>query len=110
MNKQFYLQILAVLLTASFLGSCNNKQHDKQISSLSISTQQDPISFDLPFTLQNSTIFYLVNDVGRNGYYEQKPIADLLGRMGEERGPDCIVAAGDTQHFDGEASANDPLW
>ena len=30
--------------------------------------------------------FYIANDLGRNGYYDQKPIAELMGTMGEEVG------------------------
>ena len=54
--------------------------------------------------------FYMANDLGRNGYYDQKPIAELMGVMAEEVGPECVIAAGDIHHFDGVASVNDPLW
>ena len=54
--------------------------------------------------------FYMANDLGRNGYYDQKPIAELMGVMAEEVGPECVIAAGDVHHFDGVASVNDPLW
>ena len=54
--------------------------------------------------------FYIANDLGRNGYYDQKPIAELMGTMAEEVGPECVIAAGDIHHFDGVASVNDPLW
>lgn len=60
--------------------------------------------------LKGDVRFFLANDLGRNGYYEQKPIAELMGRMAETIGPDCVVAAGDVHHFDGVASVNDPLW
>lgn len=30
--------------------------------------------------LEKPLNFYLVNDLGRNGYYDQKPIAELLGK------------------------------
>lgn len=53
---------------------------------------------------------FVLNDMGRNGYYDQKPIAELAGRMADVIGPDCIVATGDVHHFDGVASVNDPLW
>ena len=53
---------------------------------------------------------YVANDLGRNGYYDQKPIAELMGEMAEEVGPECVIAAGDIHHFDGVASVNDPLW
>lgn len=54
--------------------------------------------------------FYIANDLGRNGYYDQKPIAELMGEMGKEIGPEFVVATGDIHHFDGIASVNDPLW
>ena len=43
--------------------------------------------------------FYIANDLGRNGYYDQKPIAELMGQMDEEVGPVCVIAAGDVHHF-----------
>ena len=54
--------------------------------------------------------FYIANDLGRNGYYDQKPIAELMGTMGEEIGPEFVLAAGDVHHFEGVRSVNDPLW
>ena len=55
-------------------------------------------------------IFFMANDLGRNGYYDQKPIAATMGRMAEEIGPEFIVAAGDVHHFEGVRSTEDPLW
>lgn len=60
--------------------------------------------------LKRDINLYLANDLGRNGYYDQKPIAELMGRMGETIGPKCVIAAGDIHHFNGVASVNDPLW
>lgn len=60
----------------------------------------------LPRTLN----FYMVNDMGRNGYYDQKPIAELLGVMAETVGPECVFAVGDVHHFWGVESTSDPLW
>ena len=31
--------------------------------------------------------FYLCNDMGRNGYYDQKPLAELMGEMAETVDP-----------------------
>ena len=53
---------------------------------------------------------YLCNDLGRNGYYDQKPIAELMGRMAETVDVECVVAAGDVHHFEGVRSVDDPLW
>ena len=61
-------------------------------------------------TLKKEVNFFLANDLGRNGYYDQKPIAELMGVMAEEIGPECVLAAGDVHHFDGVQSVNDPLW
>ena len=33
--------------------------------------------------LKKDVNFYVANDLGRNGYYDQKPIAELMGRMAE---------------------------
>ncbi len=60
--------------------------------------------------LKSDVNFYMANDLGRNGYYDQKPIAELMGVMGETIGPDCVVAAGDIHHFNGVTSTSDPLW
>ena len=54
--------------------------------------------------------FYLANDLGRNGYYDQKPIAEMMGKMAENIDIECVVAAGDVHHFEGVRSISDPLW
>ncbi|MBQ8520647.1 MAG: metallophosphoesterase [Bacteroides sp.] len=61
-------------------------------------------------TLKKDANFFMANDLGRNGYYDQKPIAELMGVMAEEIGPECVIAAGDVHHFEGVQSVNDPLW
>lgn len=61
-------------------------------------------------TLKKDANFFMANDLGRNGYYDQKQIAELMGVMAEEIGPECIIAAGDVHHFDGVQSVSDPLW
>ena len=55
--------------------------------------------------------FYVANDLGRNGYYDQKPIAELMGVMAENgTAPEFVLATGDVHHFEGVRSVNDPLW
>lgn len=54
--------------------------------------------------------FYVVNDLGRNGYYDQKPIAERMGEMEGVFGAEFVAALGDVHHFEGVASVNDPLW
>ena len=60
--------------------------------------------------LKGEINMYMANDIGRNGYYDQKPIAELMGTMAETIGLECVVAAGDIHHFNGVASVSDPLW
>lgn len=54
--------------------------------------------------------FIVANDLGRNGYYDQKKIAELMGAVADAVGPEAVLALGDTHHFDGVASISDPLW
>lgn len=61
-------------------------------------------------TLKKEANFFMANDLRRNGYYDQKPIAELMGVMAEEIDPECILAAGDVHHFEGVQSTRDPLW
>ena len=61
-------------------------------------------------TLKGDVNLFMANDLGRNGYYEQKTIAELMGVMGETIGPEAVVAAGDVHHFEGVVSTQDPLW
>lgn len=53
---------------------------------------------------------FVANDLGRNGYYQQKPIAEMMGEMAEVIGPEAILALGDIHHFNGIQSIYDPLW
>jgi len=60
--------------------------------------------------LEKDVNFYIANDLGRNGYYDQKPIAELMGRMAETVDIECVAAIGDVHHFYGVRSTQDPLW
>lgn len=60
--------------------------------------------------LDGNVNFIVANDLGRNGYYDQKPIAELMGTVAEQIDPEAVLALGDTHHFDGVQSISDPLW
>ena len=51
--------------------------------------------------LKGDVTLYMTNDMGRNGYYDQKPIAELMGEMAGVVDPECVFAAGDIHHFNG---------
>ena len=70
-------------------------------------TAQEKIDYSV---YEDKFNMYVANDLGRNGYYDQKPIAELMGIMAEEVGPEFVIAAGDIHHFEGVRSVQDPLW
>lgn len=70
--------------------------------SLTVSAQSKIVKGDIKL--------FIVSDMGRNGYYDQKRVADIMGTVAEEIGPDAVLALGDTHHYGGVESINDPLW
>lgn len=52
----------------------------------------------------------IASDLGRNGYYEQKPIAEQMGEWADKADVEFIAAIGDVHHFNGVISTQDPLW
>ncbi len=54
--------------------------------------------------------FILVNDAGRNGAYDQKPIAAEMGALAERADIEFVAGAGDIFHYMGVQSTTDPLW
>lgn len=60
--------------------------------------------------LKSDVKLMVANDLGRNGYYQQKPIAELMGKVAEAYGPDAVLALGDVHHYGGVQSVSDPLW
>lgn len=103
MNRRNYLQTLSALFATTVFAGCAAESKEK-------TGDKTAPAFDVPDMPEESTRFFLVSDLGRNGYYEQKPIAEWMGKLAEEIGPDFVIAAGDTHHFEGVASVDDPLW
>jgi hypothetical protein len=54
--------------------------------------------------------FIIANDLGRNGYYDQKTIAEMMGQVSGLAGTEFVAALGDIHHFMGVQSVYDPLW
>lgn len=88
-----FILILLLFVLSPFLGSAQSQSLEDEWKSL-----ERPLNF------------YMANDLGRNGYYDQKPIAALMGQMAETIDIECVLAAGDVHHFEGVRSVNDPLW
>ena len=91
-ERNFWAVLATIALSLLFAATCN---------------AQTPAEWK---SLKGDVSVFIANDLGRNGYYDQKPIAELMGEMADEIGPEAIVATGDVHHFDGVASVNDPLW
>ena len=113
MNRRVYLQSLSALFATTLLGSCAQGGEAPQAKGEQPEQPQNAtgkgqaLSLRLP---EESHSFLLVSDLGRNGYYKQKPIAELMGNLASKVDIECVVAAGDTHHFNGVASIDDPLW
>jgi 3',5'-cyclic AMP phosphodiesterase CpdA len=60
--------------------------------------------------LSSGFSFLIANDLGRNGFYDQKPIADMMGQVADLTSAEFVAAPGDVHHFMGVQSVNDPLW
>lgn len=96
MRKNLFCTTLTMLCTVAMLLAATLKMQ-----------AQTPAEWK---AMKGNVTMYMTNDMGRNGYYDQKPIAELMGHMGETLGPKCVLAVGDIHHFNGVASINDPLW
>lgn len=58
---------------------------------------------------QNINIFW-ASDLDRNGCFDQRVIANLMGTMAGKIRPECIVLTGDTHHGNGVKSVSDDDW
>ncbi|MGI6343414.1 MAG: metallophosphoesterase [Bacteroidales bacterium] len=88
-NKQIILLVLAVLFLSPIFAQ------------KSTTTE---IVFDDGFN------FYVANDLGRNGSYFQKDVAEVMGNLADSLDIEFVVAAGDVHHYGGVQSINDPIW
>lgn len=102
---------LIVSTFASFIGKVSSyAQTQCYAQSASLSAAKTYVARPTWDALNGEINFYIANDLGRNGYYQQKPIAELMGEMADAVDPECVIAAGDIHHFNGVASVSDPLW
>lgn len=98
---------VALLLFVTTATSYLNAQNDIEWSKYQTQWNNNSSKwkdFDAPITL------FMANDMGRNGYYEQCTVAELMGKVASVVGPECVIAAGDIHHFEGVRSTTDPLW
>ena len=112
MNRRNYLRILSAILAVPVFGGCAAEGERAKTSGDAKAGEANgaPAKGGIPSIPEENKNFYLVSDLGRNGYYKQKPIAELMGQWAEKIDIEFVVAAGDTHHFEGVASVDDPLW
>lgn len=115
MNRRTYLQAISALFATATLGSCTTSSN-KEEKAINRAEKADTLynnSTNIskpPQIPEDNLNFYLVSDLGRNGYYKQKNVAETMGNIAEKIDIEFIIAAGDTHHFNGVASTQDPLW
>ena len=54
--------------------------------------------------------FLIASDLGRNGYYDQRPVAEMMGEVADIADVEFIAVPGDIHHFLGVRSLRDPMW
>lgn len=99
---------LWLIVVGSTIGmnACSQRQTSPAAEEVKAEQQANPEWGKMERTLN----FLMANDLGRNGYYDQKPIAERMGELADEVDVECVFAAGDVHHFEGVRSVNDPLW
>lgn len=60
--------------------------------------------------MKQSVNILWASDLDRNGCYDQKVIANLMGEMAAVVKPLCIISTGDTHHGNGVKSVTDDDW
>lgn len=54
--------------------------------------------------------FFWISDLGRNGFYQQRKVAEKMGDLAQLVMPGFVIDSGDTFHGTGVESVDDPLW
>lgn len=69
-----------------------------------------PQDIDALSALDGNFTFMIASDLGRNGYYDQQQVAEMMGVTVRVTDLEFVAAIGDVHHFRGIQSVNDPLW
>lgn len=71
---------------------------------------EGPVDAEALTALADHFTFLIAADLGRNGYYDQKPVAEMMGEVVGITDAEFVAALGDVHHFWGVRSVDDPLW
>lgn len=73
-------------------------------------TRMPVIGQTIPLPSGSAYNFIVISDQGRNGYYNQKEVADMMARVATDCGVRFYVTGGDNFQINGVQSVQDPLW
>ena len=97
------IQFIVLGLLAIALFSCQT--HDRKPS-----VAAENIPFSALKKYDHSLNFFIISDYGRNGFDNQKEVADQMAIQADSIEPEFIVTCGDNFQVNGVASVQDPLW
>lgn len=107
-----FFKIVIILLVLLWGGCQNNTKKNTVTNNVdSILVDHDTLTSDQQLLiLDDYFTFMIACDLGRNGYYDQQIIAEVMGEVAGIAGAEFVAALGDVHHFMGVQSVNDPLW
>lgn len=65
---------------------------------------------EIPLPPRSAQNFIVISDFGRNGYFNQKEVAEVMGNVAYDCKVKYFVTAGDNFQIKGVQSISDPLW
>jgi DNA repair exonuclease SbcCD nuclease subunit len=107
-----FIRTVCILLVLLSSGCQNSTLRNGEISNIdSTFADHDTIQSDQQLSLLDDYYTFMIAcDLGRNGYYDQQIIAELMGETASIAGAEFVAALGDVHHYMGVQSVNDPLW
>lgn len=104
---------IVIILLVLLWGGCQNNTNKNTVTNNvdSILVDHDTLTSDQQLLILNDYFTFMITcDLGRNGYYDQQIIAEVMGEVAGIAGAEFVAALGDVHHFMGVQSVNDPLW
>lgn len=106
-----YFKIIIILLALMWGGFQKNAKDNVETNNIdsplaapdTLLSKQQLVMLDEYFT------FMIANDLGRNGYFDQQIIAEVMGKAANISGAGFVAALGDVHHSMGVQSVNNPL-
>lgn len=90
------------MVIALIFCACTTDTNTSEVNEPSVSSEF--------YEIEDGYHFYTIGDWGRNGYYRQKELADMMDLAGHVVEPEFIVSTGDNFYPNGVASIQDPYW